>query len=249
MTMHLNRLLLLALFLLVLNLTPVLSQTVYTQPMYTVNWTSLTITIGVPATPTWAYKDFQTAIQDWNQAQEWFLNTYEPTHTTDKYTLQETTGTGQVTVTYVTTYLGYPWAVGLTSNYGRSISIILSQIGERNYLEVLAEHELAHVMGLYDNCLNSDLLYGLCNGNMPRYASAAGYPSTLDLYAVYIQAHTGNSLEYGDTVTLPPQIEYIQWNPSLLPTPEVQIPTVLAVSVMTLAVLVMRFQRRFLNHK
>jgi hypothetical protein len=71
------------------------------------------------------------------------------------------------------------------------------------------EKELGHVLGLGDNCVASDLMFSFCNG-VPGTVTAK-YPSTLDLYAAYLQAISGNAYGSGDTVSLPAQIPYKSW--------------------------------------
>lgn len=53
------------------------------------------------------------------------------------------------------------------------------------------EKELGHVLGLGDNCVASDLMFSFCNG-VPGTITAY-LPSTLDLYAAYLQAISGNA--------------------------------------------------------
>jgi len=188
-------------------------QQTYTQPMFPISWTSKTILVSVPANPNWALQSFQQAMQDWNQAQAWFLANYEPAHQNSIYTLQlaQAGRTAQVTVQYVSD-TGQQWD-GLTSLSATTIDIVLSRYAaseDAYHITILAEHELGHVLGLADNCVNSDLMRGGCKGFLEVVANI--YPSTLDLYAVYLQVITGNSYGWGDSVDLPGQIPFAIWS-------------------------------------
>jgi hypothetical protein len=189
------------------------AQQTYTQPMLPIGWTSKTILVNVPTNPTWALDSIQQAMQDWNQAQTWFLSSYEPNHQNAMYTLQlaQTGQTAQVTVLYVSD-TGQQWD-GYTYDGFTKIAIVMSRYGPSNAfdVEILAEHELGHVLGLADNCVNSDLMRGGCNNFLLYIAN--NYPSTLDLYAVYLQVITGNSYGYGDSIILPTQIPFSTWSP------------------------------------
>jgi hypothetical protein len=212
------------------------AQQIYTQPMYTIAWTSKTILVSVPDDPAWAKQAFETAMQNWNQAQAWFLASYEPEHQDAKYTLElaENGQTPQVTVTYVPDK-GQQWW-GLTSLYGRAISIVLSRFGNgyNGYsLERLAEHELGHTMGIYDNCVRLDLMYGTCNGILGS-SILGNYPSTLDLYAIFQQAISNGGYAYGDSVTLPTQISYSTWSPNATPIPEFESPIAILIAALVL---------------
>lgn len=205
--------LIIALVALTLVVPLVMAQSVYVQPMYQVNWSSSTIVVSVPANPSWALDSFQQAIQDWNQAQTWFLASYEPTHQNAKYTLQlaEAGQTPQVTVYYVSN-TGQQWE-GQTSHFGTTVAIVLSlyPTGDIHDVTELAEHELGHVLGLGDNCVKADLMSSGCN-NLPHVGP---YPSTLDLYAAYVQAVSGDGYGNGNSVSLPLQIPYLIWHPTV----------------------------------
>jgi hypothetical protein len=224
-----NRSLFVVLFLLSFTvafaLTPqILAQQTYSQPMYGTHWPSHTIFVSVPDSPFAAQIDFQLAIDYWNQAQQWFLASYESNHLTAQYTLElaQPGQQAQVTVQYVPD-TGQNWW-GFTYSAGTRISIVLSRFAGVNYgtnysLVALAEHELGHVLGLGDSCIRQDLMLGLCNGVLLG-PDTAYYPSTLDLYAVYLQALTNGGYGNGDTVSLPAQIPYAAWVPNEMPVSE-----------------------------
>ena len=220
----LKRKLFLAFFLLVTPaMVPLISaQQTYTQPMYPINWTSSIILVSVPTSLGGVPQAFKQAMEWWNQAQTWFLASYELNHTNARYTLQlaEAGQLAQVSVQYVSD-TGQIWS-GLTTKNGRLISIVISRFGPNQMpsfaLEVLAEHELGHVLGLQDNCLVNDLMRGGCGGFL--FGIANNYPSTLNLYGVYLQAVSGDRYGINDSITLPPQLPYSIWKPNEAPIPE-----------------------------
>ena len=223
--MPMKRKLYLAFFLLLTaHSVPIVTQQTYTQPMYPINWTSSIILVSVPTSVGGVPQAFQQAMQWWNQAQTWFLASYEPGHPNAKYTLQlaQAGQFAQVSVQYVAD-TGQSWS-GLTSDNGRLISVVISRFGYGPnqmpffVLEVLAEHELGHVLGLQDNCLVNDLMRGDCGGFLLGIGN--NYPSTINLYGVYLQAISGDHYGYSDSISLPPQIPYSIWVPNKAPIPE-----------------------------
>lgn len=206
--------------LLALGMPIVSAQTVYVQPMYSISWTSHTILVSVPASPSWAQADFMSAIQDWNEAQGWFLASYEPSHLTARYTLElaQPGQRPQVIVNYVSNLPNGWWAE--TSQDGTRISLVESH-ADGNV--VLVAHELGHVLGLGDNSISGDLERS-SNVHSP-------YPSTLDLYGAYLQALC-QCYSQGDTVGLPAQIPYTVWVPNEKPIPEFSSPAFVLVSIL-----------------
>lgn len=201
------------------------AQQTYVQPMLPISWPSKTIYVNIPEKPTWANQAFQQAMTDWNEAQTWFLASYEPNHQSAKYTLllaQTDTNPGNtVQVQYVPpgSYNGIKW-VAITSVGGKRIWIS-NQITDPNLFKVAAEHELGHVLGIADNCVSEDLESNYLNCKQPYVPyQVREYPSTLNLYAVYVQAVSGDSYGLEDSVTLPTQIPYSAWSPSSTPIPE-----------------------------
>src|SRR5208337_3971355 len=118
------------------------------------------------------------AIEIWNQAQAWFIQSYYPqNYPKDVFTLELASSgqTAQVTVQYVYTLPNGYWAE--TSQYGTKISMVISRAFQNS---VLAAHELGHVLGLADNSIKGDL-----ERSSGVYQP---YPSTLDLYGVFLHA-------------------------------------------------------------
>jgi hypothetical protein len=209
-------------------------QQTLTQPMYQVSWTSKTLRIKVPDSPAWAKAGFQSAAEDWNQAQTWFLKEYEPNHVTAMYTLQiAQAGQGaQVTVQYVAN-TGQDWD-GQTSESGTRISIVISSFYASEDAEIIAEHELGHVLGLGDNKVSHDL--------ETMIDHVGNYPSTLDLYSAYVQAVSGNAYGNGDTIRLPSQIPYLTWHPGMV-VPEFPVPTLLLFLVVSVLFILRKRKR------
>ena len=222
----------------------VAGQTTYTQPMYQVQWKTRIILVSVPVYPTggkvavdetnWAKGIINQSLDIWNSAQAWFVATYFPAHTGQVYTLRlaKNGQTAQVTVSLVNqTQYG---AVGWTTNFGQQVVFGLNHLNM-----VLAAHEFGHVLGLGDNSVENDLLNTAGPGN------GSPNPSTLDLYAAYLQAVSGNSLGEGDTVTLPATIPYSTWTQGA-PIPE--FPTVgIMPLVLLLAMVIVIVRKRVVS--
>jgi hypothetical protein len=209
-------------------------QQTLTQPMYQVSWTSKTLRIKVPDSPAWAKAGFQSAAEDWNQAQAWFLETYESNHPGAMYTLQiaQAGQAAQVTVQYVPN-TGQDWS-GLTSASGTQISIVISDFTPSEDTELVAEHELGHVLGLGDNSVSHDLMTSINH--------VGSYPSTLDLYAAYVEAVSGNAYGNGDTVSLPSQIPYLAWYYGLA-VPE--FPSPILILFLVIPIVALKARRRW----
>ncbi|MFI5450089.1 MAG: hypothetical protein ACHQ03_10060 [Candidatus Bathyarchaeia archaeon] len=206
----------------------VLAQQAYLQPMYEIHWKTHTLLIQIPdappqqrATPEQVKGVMLLAISRWNEAQDWFIQTYYPTHPEAKFTLQEVgpNEKPQITIQYVKS-LSCPSAqygcVGLTSNYGTQISMILS--GPWGLSLTLVMHELGHSLGLADNSIAND---GNMYADMEAYLGPSALPddydpSTLDLYGVFLQAQC-QCYGQGDSVSLTHQIPYMVWKPPVVP--------------------------------
>jgi hypothetical protein len=236
-----NRFLFAVLFLLSFTvafaLSPLVSAQQYVQPMYSIAWPSHTILVSVPDDPAGAQISFQLAMDYWNQAQQWFLASYEPNHPTAEYTLElaQSGQHAQVTVQYVS-HISEGW-VAATYSSGRQISIAISLFSGVDYsvnyaLVSVAEHELGHVLGLGDNCVREDLMFSSCGSGM----MSAHYPSTLDLYAVYLQAVSNGSYGTEDTVSLPAQIPYVAWLPNEMPVSEFSNSFIILVAALSVTV-------------
>jgi len=192
----------------------------YVQPFMDAGWdirVHPTLVVEIPAAPISARTVIRQALEDWNKAQEWFLESYYPNDTNRIYQLATNTSANsdaQIIIGYVDN-LAYSWGA-YTRNYRgasgfterSSISIRNDQLFYTNALLGLVTHELGHSLGLDHNGLN-DLMN-------PKPVNI--YPSTLNLYAVYM-------LTFGQSVTssfvyLPNSIRYEMWFPNNLPLPE-----------------------------
>jgi len=90
---------------------------------------------------------------------------------------------------------------------------------------------LRHALGLHENpSLTQDLMYYNQTGGV----GSVGYPTTLDLYAVFIVAQYGGA-EAGTIVTLPSNIPYTEWTYGDTPVPE--FPNIFPVFASTLLLL------------
>jgi len=193
--------------------------------MTEIKWTTRTILISVPDNPAWAKAGFVWADQVWNEAQSWFGASYEPAHPNVYYILEvaQSGQSAQVTVQYVTQLPNGDSAE--TTGYGTRIDVVLAYFAPSHDASLVALHELGHVLGLADNSVSHDL--------MTMVSHVGNYPSTLDLYAAYVQAVSRNAYRDGDALTLPPSIPYMTWNPNLV-VPE--FPNALVILIATLII-------------
>ncbi len=187
------------------------------QPMLGTNWSTHVIQFSTPDSPAWARDTILRALDDWNMAQIWFTANYFPNQNNAVYTLTTTEddNASQVAVKYVTD-TGQSWT-GITQTsisgtiHNATVSIVLSRLHTPEDLLQAVEHELGHMLGLDHTNISYDLMY-------PARAAYSGgitsHPSTLNLYGVYLLA-TGCRFASGDTVTLPPQIPFIEWYPGI----------------------------------
>jgi len=213
--------------------------------MFETHWTSHIILVSFPNTiPTFYEGNYNVtyeliqpltqAIEIWNQAQAWFIQSYYPqNYPKDVFTLELASSgqTAQVTVQYVYTLPNGYWAE--TSQYGTKISMVISRAFQNS---VLAAHELGHVLGLADNSIKGDL-----ERSSGVYQP---YPSTLDLYGVFLQAKC-QCYTQQDSVGLPQQIPYSIWNPNQAVVPEFpDMPPVLVVGILVDLFLSVKLRRR-----
>jgi len=195
----------------------VTGQEVYTQTVYpssSFDWSRHTIYMSIPSSPSWAHDVVNSSLKVWNDAQDWFLETYYPNMTYAKFTLIEAPS-AQVTVTFVQTsqtgtcgsvpaggWVGCTWLRGDHAQ----IKITLDRYAANLTMGLLetANHEVGHVLGLDDTPNGYDLMQ--LNGG------AYSYPSTLDLFAVFVVAKGTRFYDYAE-IALPKGIPYIQWLP------------------------------------
>lgn len=217
------------LFLLALSLLPLAQATSYVQPMLSRDWEKHTLLVSIPLSPSSYYPVIKKSLDVWNQAQKWFVESWFPTHPNAIFTLQPTSGPGaDITIQYVQN-AKQSW----TSANGRTISIVL---GQASHLFTVTNHELGHALGLDHTSVSDDLMNG-------KELSSSPYPSTLNLYGVYLEA-AGSTFAYGDVVTLLSQIPYTEWFPGILPIPEYPAPALFG-TVVLFAVLLLVKRSRF----
>ena len=177
----------------------------------------------------------------WNQAQLWFVTSYYPNRQTNVFTLEPANSSnGMVKITYTLNETVLWSAIGCyiknvtlgacSTQDGRLIVISLPSL--EGCKCALAAHELGHVLGLNDFGLNG---YPLLPQDLMNYNNTPdAYPSTLDLYAVYLIAFVGATS--GGNFTLPSTIPYTHWTPGMTPVPE--FPNILLVFASTMLLLV-----------
>jgi hypothetical protein len=201
------------------------AQQTYFQPIFNeANWRSQTIFVSIPKSPAWAYNQTLFALNVWNEAQQWFVASWYPKDSSAIYTLVNGTGKSQITITYVPDT--GQWWKGVTTvrpdSNAASISILLSRNWTTGFgFEYAIMHELGHTLGLSHTRYAPDLMCAILNETRQRVCEKPPslYPSTLNLYGVYLVAK-GTPVVYGDIVTLPSSIPYMEWQPTMTPIPE-----------------------------
>jgi len=188
----------------------------YVQPVTGTFWNIHTLRFSIPDSPSWARDTIYQALDSWNKAESWFLQNYYPNQTSNEYLLTIAgINPAQVILRYVND-TGQPWT-GLTQIpssdevRNETVLVVLSRVQSPEDLEPVIEHELGHVLGLDHTKISYDLMYPA------RDAYSGGtltYPSTLNLYAVFLLA-ADCKFASGDTITLPPQIPYLEWYPNI----------------------------------
>src|SRR5208337_740785 len=148
------------------------AQTSYTIPLKGGAWDHTKITVQAPTSPTWAYDKVLEAMQDWNDAQNWFRKTYltptsaiyqltptsaiyQLTPTSAIYQLTPIQSTPDVTVQFTNGFLfvgggeygGYT-TDRISASVMTSATVTLSLYSTAPYIERIAVHEFGHVLGL-----------------------------------------------------------------------------------------------------
>ena len=197
----------------------------YTIPLLGGRWTTYTIRVRIPAEPAWAHDAVLNAMQVWNEAQDWFKETYYPQGKVYSFT---ESSTAQVNVRWVSAD-HCCWAYVLVSGHRITTGVPIDLTtdlgpGHTGLLTATATHEFGHALGLVDlyylvkdgEPLSHDLMWG---------TMYAWRPSTLDLYAVHVLAE-GSTPE---RVTLPSNIPYQEVPLSAIPEFPVSLPVLLGV--------------------
>lgn len=209
---------LLALFLLV-NFQNVFAQSTQVQPILGFSWPTHSIPVSINAPEPNARQAVLNAMRTWNLAQQWFITTYMASQGAP-FVFYETNATlgSMVTVSFnqtqTTEYLGWTSSHELHDQQGNflqvtvSITIDLTEQGGAVVPDVdlqrLAAHEMGHALGLDDehtNFIPDDLM-----NPVPQVI----FPSTLNLYAVYLLSTVTNMKNLPQQpVSLPDNIPYI----------------------------------------
>ncbi|HUK28625.1 MAG TPA: matrixin family metalloprotease [Candidatus Acidoferrales bacterium] len=195
---------------------PTFADSVQAQPIFGFGWPTHSIPVAIDAMQANVRQVVLRAMNTWNLAQDWFITTYmSGVGTPFVFYESNTTSDSMITVTFNVTQtrdeLGWTNthdfhdAQGVFKKVDSEISIDLAwqdgtPLNDTN-LQCLATHELGHALGLAHTTFNtSDLMY-----HIPKVM----YPSTLNLYAVYLisQATNVNQLPQ-QPVLLPNDIPY-----------------------------------------
>jgi len=209
--------LLLVLLLPIVNLQNALAQSVQVQPILGFSWPTHSIPVSINAPEPNARRAILNAMRTWNLAQQWFITTYMASQGAP-FVFYETNSTfdSMVNVSFNGTqtmqYLGWTSSDEFHDQQGnfRQVTVgitidLIKQDGEvvsDLELQRLATHELGHALGLDHTPLNpNDLMYPV-----PQVV----FPSTLNLYAVYLLSEVTNMKDLPQQpVSLPGSIPYV----------------------------------------
>lgn len=194
-----------------------LAQSVQVQPIYGFSWPTHNIPVNVETLTPNAAGALSKGIRTWNIAQQWFINTYMAGAGTP-FVFYETNSTYDSMVTVVFNQTQTTDDLGVTEwqafhdkqgNFQRvavDISIDLTrkdgQVLTNDELQTLATHEFGHALGLDHTTFSAtDLM-----SHVPKVM----FPSTLNLYAVYLLSQSVNDKDLPQQpVTLPSNIPYV----------------------------------------
>jgi len=188
---------------------PVLAnQSTFVIPLEGGRWRQYSIPIFVPATPSWAHNATLRAMNDWNEAQDWFASTYYPQSTYYNLVEGDNNSKAQVQLldTVSTDYTTLKIVPRFQKNNATIVSVVIhvgTRVDKVLFHEVVM-HELGHVLGLghVKCCIQEDLMYPVAN----QYAARQYFPSTLDLYALHVLAVERT---IPTSVMLPEHIQYL----------------------------------------
>jgi hypothetical protein len=196
------------------------------QPIYGFSWPTHSIPVLIePSSPN-ATHAVERAMSTWNLAQQWFITTYRAGAGTP-FSFYETNSTSDsmVTVAFNQTQtmddLGVTHWNELHDQQGviKVVTVSMSldltsqtgQVLSDSELQTLATHELGHALGLDHTTFSaSDLM---------NHEPKVMFPSTLNLYAVYLLSQSSNKNNLPQQpVTLPDNIPYVMVSQAQLDT-------------------------------
>ena len=189
--------------------------------MLGISWGTHTISVSIPAAPTWVADALRIAMANWEAAQLWFAQTYFPTQTGAifSFTTIPNSSQPQLTIEYVPDE-GQFWTgnteVPISGPIvNETILLVQNRLTAPGDVIQVAQHELGHVLGLDHTTYMQDLMY-------PAMDALSGgppvQPSTVNLYGVFMLAE-GCVFAPEQRAAMPSWIPYLEWSPGMKETP------------------------------
>jgi len=202
-------------------LLPLSAAQTYFQPMLGISWSAHEIAVNIPAAPSWASDALKTAMNDWEGAQSWFIQTYFRGQNGAEFNFMPSINNpqSQLKIEFVND-TGQFWTgntevpiSGPIAN--ETVLLVLSRLATPGDVIQVMHHELGHVLGLDHTAYIQDLMYPA----MDSYSGGAPvYPSTVNLYGVFMLGE-GCTFSPGQAAVVPSWIPYLEWSPDIQQTP------------------------------